>query len=64
MNLGVLVCLCDVIKHPDQKQLGKKRVYLDYTSRSQTIVGEKSGQELEAETLERCCWLAPSEAQA
>lgn len=51
-------CFCCCDKHQHQKQLEKAKVYLTYTSGSQSIPkgspGRNPGQEPEVETMEGC----------
>lgn len=49
-----LVSCCGYNKHHVQKQLWEERIYLAYASQTQSITEEKSGQELEIETMEKC----------
>lgn len=47
-----------VIKHPDQKQFGEKRVYINLGFHVTALHPEKSGQAPEAGTTEEYCLVA------
>lgn len=48
--LSLLTVCISMIKHYDQKQLGKNRITLSSTSRKQSITKESQGRNLEART--------------